>query len=128
MARNPSDNRYWIIGYLFIAGKGADGFQYITEGGDRRMFKRYIKGDVEHSLRFQPNLLFDEAFIKELSLGKEWGHKASSEIDWITRHTRSRASCIYISNRDAVAILQTYKKYTTNEKHKRAISEVLKVY
>jgi len=128
IARSPSDNKYWIVGYLFIVDKGADGFGYQTEGGEDRILPQYIAGDRNRSLRFRPYLLFDEALIKELSLGEKWGRRESSEVDWITRHTRSRASCVYISNSDAATILQTYSNHTTDKKHKVVISQVLNTY
>jgi len=128
IARNPSNNKYWIIGYLFINNKGGDGFEYYTEGGQLGILPIYIRGDEELSLRFQPYLLFNESFIRELSLGNKWGKRKSSELDWITRHTRSSASCIYITNSDAVTILQTYLDQTTNESHKKVVSNVLEKY
>lgn len=128
ISRNLEDDKYRIIGYLFIKGKGSDGFQFTKEGGQEYTIQKYIKGDKRLSLRFQPYLVFDEAFIRKLSLVDKWGKRESSELDWITRHTRSSASCIYISNADAVTILKTYRNYTTNVKHKKIISEVLKKY
>ena len=128
IARNPEDNKYHIIGYLFIKSKGSEGFQFIKEGGQKWTIQKYIKGDRKLSLRFQPYLVFDEAFIRKLSLGDKWGQRESSELDWITRHTRSSASCIYLSNADAVTILKTYQNYTTNANHRRIISEVLNRY
>lgn len=128
IARNPNNDKYWLIGYLLINSKGSDGFQFTTEGGEEWTIKKYIMGDEKLSLRFQPYLLFDEALIRELSLGDKWGKRESSELDWITRHTRSSASCIYVSNADAVIILKTYQNYTTNVKHKRIISKALDKY
>ena len=124
IARNPNDDRYWMIGSIFINKKGTQ-LEYVTEGGRPVAIPRYIQGDATLSLEFQPYLIFDEAFIQKLSLGKKWGKRDTSEASWITHHTRSRASCTYIGNADAVAILETYKKHTKNPKHMETVSIIL---
>ena len=124
IARNPNDDKYWMIGYIFVNKKGTQ-LEYVTEGGRRVEIPRYIKGDETLSLRFQPYVVFDEKFIQKLSLGKKWGKRGTSEVDWITHHTRSRASCTYISNADAAAILETYKKHAKNPNHAETVSAIL---
>jgi hypothetical protein len=124
IARNPDDDKYWIIGYLFINEKGAN-FSYVNEAGETVSFQRYIKGDESLSLRFQPYMVFDERFIRQLSIGSKWGRRSTSEVNWITHHTRSSASCTYISNADSAAILETYKNHTKNLRHKELVSRIL---
>jgi hypothetical protein len=127
ISKNPSDDRYWLIGYFLISEIGED-FNYVKESGEDRTLERYIRGDKLRSLRFQPYMPFDERFIKQLSLGTKWGKRDTSEINWITHHTRSSASCTYISNADAATILETYMGIAKNPREREIISEVLRAH
>lgn len=127
IARNPDDNQYWLIGYLFIKEIGKN-FNYVNQAGETVLFQRYIKGDESLSLRFQPYVLFDERFIRQLIIGSRWGQRNTSEVNWITHHTRSSISCTYLSNADAAIILETYGNLTKNSRHKNTVSAVLKSY
>jgi hypothetical protein len=127
ISRNPDDNKYWIIGYLFIIEKG-ENFRYAKESGETGTIPRYIKGDESRSLRFQPYIVFNEGFIRQLPLGNKWGSKETSEVSWITHHTRSSASCTYLSNADAATILETYKNSSKNNRDKEILLEILKRY
>jgi hypothetical protein len=125
IARNPDDNKYWLIGYLLIKEKGVN-FGYVNQAGERVSLSRYVKGDESFSLRFQPYILFDEEFIKQLSLGSSWGQRNTTEVNWITHHTRSSISSTYLSNFDAAAILEAYRNLTKNSRHKEIVSGILK--
>lgn len=123
-SKNPTDNRYWIIGFFLIKEIGKD-FNYTQESGETIPFDRYIKGDEKFSLYFHPYIPLNEKFIMQLSLGAKWGKRDTTEINWITHHTRSSASCTYLSNADAAKILETYKDFTKNPKEKEIVTEVL---
>jgi hypothetical protein len=127
IARNPDDNQYWLIGYLLIKETG-EKFSYVNQAGETVFFQHYVKGDESLSLRFQPYMVFDEKFIRLLPLGSRWGRRNTSEVNWITHHTRSSISCTYVSNADAAAILETYGNLTKNSRHREKVSEVLKNY
>lgn len=127
ITRNPKNNKYWLIGYLLV-GKIGENFTYTNQAGHEVSFRYYIKGDRSRSLRFQPYLVFDEELIRQLSLGDKWGPRDTSEVNWITHHTRSRICCTYLSNADASAILETYCNSTKNTQHKAIVSTVLEQF
>jgi len=127
IARNPDDNQYWLVGYLLIKETGED-FSYVNQAGETVTFLRYIKGDESLSLRFQPYIPFNERFIRQLILGSRWGRRNTSEVNWITHHTRSSISCTYLSNADTAAILETYENMTKNRGHKEIVAAILKNY
>lgn len=127
IARNPDDNQYWLVGYLLIKKIG-EKFSYMNQAGEPTTFQHYIKGDESLSLHFQPYILFDESLIRQLILGRKWGRRNTSEVNWITHHTRSSISCTYLSNADTAAILERYRSLTKNSKHKEAVSAILRSY
>lgn len=127
IARNPDDNQYWLVGYLLIKETG-EKFSYVNQAGETVSFQHYIKGDRSLSLRFQPYMVFDERFIRALPLASRWGRRDTTEVNWITHHTRSSISCTYVSNADAAAILETYGNLTKNSRHREKVLEVLKNY